>query len=85
MLSGNYNGQSGDDVVLKGKVMIGQISFEVLEGDVTKETSDCIVNGTNEYLDLRQGNGLCLFFADSDIGVFKTAVHVLLSPVLLRS
>ena len=57
MLSGNYNGQSGDDVVLKGKVMIGQISFEVLEGDVTKETSDCIVNGTNEYLDLRQGKG----------------------------
>ena len=55
VLKGNSNTQSRGEVVLDGKVMIGEITFEVLEGDITKETSDCIVNGTNNNLDFRVG------------------------------
>ena len=47
-------GESGDAIV-KGKVMIDSISFEVLQADITQETTDCIVNGTNDKLDLNTG------------------------------
>ena len=38
-----------------GEIQIGNITLQVVSGDITRETTDAIVNGTNPTLDLTQG------------------------------
>ena len=38
-----------------GEITIGSIRLQVVPGDITKENTDAIVNGTNPQLDLTQG------------------------------
>lgn len=40
---------------IKGKLQIGDVVFEVEQADITMETTQCIVNGTNDKLDLKSG------------------------------
>ena len=39
-----------------GEIQIGSIRLQVVHGDITQETTDAIVNGTNSGLDLSAGN-----------------------------
>ncbi|CAH1257858.1 PARP14 [Branchiostoma lanceolatum] len=44
------------------QMFIGDLTLNVRRGDLTKETTDCIVNSTNEQLDLTRGavsNAIC--------------------------
>ena len=43
-----------------GEIKIGSIRLQVVPGDITKERTDAIVNGTNPELDMSQGT-LCHF------------------------
>ena len=43
-----------------GEIKIGSIRLQVVPGDITKERTDAIVNGTNPELDLSQGT-VCHF------------------------
>ena len=38
-----------------GEIKIGSIRLQVVPGDITKEGTDAIVNGTNPDLDMSQG------------------------------
>ena len=38
-----------------GEIKIGSITLQVVPGDITKERTDAIVNGTNQRLDITQG------------------------------
>ena len=38
-----------------GEIQIGSIRLQVVPGDITKERTDAIVNGTNQSLDLSAG------------------------------
>ena len=38
-----------------GEIKIGPIRLQVVPGDITKERTDAIVNGTNPDLDMSQG------------------------------
>ena len=38
-----------------GEIKIGSIRLQVVPGDITKENTDAIVNGTNPDLDMTQG------------------------------
>uniref|UniRef100_C3Y6H4 Poly [ADP-ribose] polymerase n=1 Tax=Branchiostoma floridae TaxID=7739 RepID=C3Y6H4_BRAFL len=44
------------------QMFIGDLTLNIRKGDLTKETTDCIVNSTNEQLDLTRGavsNAIC--------------------------
>ena len=43
-----------------GEMKIGSIDLQVMPGDITKEGTDAIVNGTNPDLDMSQGT-VCHF------------------------
>ncbi|XP_066277271.1 protein mono-ADP-ribosyltransferase PARP14-like isoform X2 [Branchiostoma lanceolatum] len=50
------------------QMFIGDLTLNVRKGDLTKETTDCIVNSTNEQLDLTRGavsNAICKAGGDS--------------------
>ena len=38
-----------------GEIQIGSITLQVVPGDITQETTDAIVNGTNPRLDMTLG------------------------------
>ena len=39
-----------------GEIQIGSIRLQVVSGDITKEKTDAIVNGTNRQLEVWKGN-----------------------------
>ena len=41
-----------------GEIKIGSIRLQVVSGDITKEKTDAIVNGTNRHLDTSSGKDL---------------------------
>ena len=41
-----------------GEIKIGSIRLQVVSGDITKEKTDAIVNGTNRHLDISSGKDL---------------------------
>lgn len=43
-----------------GEIQIGSICLQVVSGDLTRETTEAIVNGTNSELDIKQGKCHCL-------------------------
>lgn len=47
-----YEGDSDDD---DGTYMFGTIAVSVKQGDIMTEDADCIVNSSNEELDLNRG------------------------------
>ena len=41
-----------------GEIQIGSIRLQVVHGDITQETTDAIVNGTNPEMDVTRGKWL---------------------------
>ena len=49
-----------------GEIKIGSIRLQVVSGDITKEKTDAIVNGTNRHLDISSGKDLELNYLIHD-------------------
>ena len=49
------------------KIKIGKLKLEVVQGDITEEKTDVIVNSTNESLNLAGGNLVSVSVVLSDI------------------
>lgn len=63
------------------QMQMGQLTLEVSSGDITKETSDVIVNSSNKTFNLKAGQ--CLFFsADAKktaISTFVICISIFIS------
>lgn len=71
------------DYATNQTINIGSVQLSVHQGDITKETTEAIVNSTNKSLDLSQGNDTLFVIGDlnSDIGQGQSIVMMYVSHV----